>query len=344
MKLVTIRTRDARDAREAAGLLHGGRVVELRSAGERLGVKLPRTMAELLQRFEETLPAARRVHDALASGALEDLARDAAEVTLLAPVPRPTSTRDAYAFRQHVATARRNRGVEMIPEFDQFPVFYFTNHNATIGGGELVVEQDHLLGLDFELECALVVGRGGRNLTAADADQHIAGLTIMNDFSARTLQMEEMRLNLGPAKGKDFATAIGPWLVTLDELEDRRRRSPRGSAWDLGMRAFHNGEQISEGNVRDMTWTFGEILERASYGVDLYPGDVIGSGTVGTGCYLELNGTRRLAAEALGKPYDPVWLEEGDTIALEIDLLGRLEHRVIKAPASRSLLALKKNV
>jgi len=332
------------DVNEASGLVHGDKVVDLSRAAEHLGVILPNRVADLLRGFELGLPGARRVHAALVAGELDALAMSLADVTLLAPVPHPTSTRDGYAFRQHVATARRNRGVEMIPEFDQFPVFYFTNHNATIGGGELVVEDDHLLGLDFELECAIVVGRHGRNLTAAEADGYIAGLTIMNDFSARTLQMEEMKLNLGPAKGKDFATAIGPWLVTLDELEDRRIRSDEGSRWDLGMRAYHNGEQISAGNTKDMNWTFAQLLERASYGVDVYPGDVIGSGTVGTGCYLELNGSRRLEAEAKGETYEPVWLAEGDTIALELDGLGRLEHKVVKVDASRSLLARKKKV
>lgn len=341
MKLVSYSDDSVTDA---VGLAHGGKVVNLSQAAEQLGVLLPGTMNALLGSFEQGLPGVQKVQVALAAGELDGLALDEGEVELLAPVPHPTSTRDGYAFRQHVATARRNRGVEMIPEFDQFPVFYFTNHNATIGGGELRVEDDHLLRLDFELECAIVVGKAGRNLSAAEADGHIAGLTIMNDFSARTLQMEEMKLNLGPAKGKDFATAIGPWLVTLDELEDRRVRSPEGSRWDLPMRAYHNGEQISEGNLKDMNWTFAELLERASYGVDVYPGDVIGSGTVGTGCYLELNGSRRLAAEARGETYEPVWLQEGDTITLEIDGLGKLEHKIVKVEGNRSLLARKKNV
>ncbi len=341
MKLVTYRDDDIA---EAAGLFHDGKVVDLAQAAEQVGVVLPTDISEVLKTFALALGPAQRVQQALESGELDTLAREEGAVTLLAPVPHPTSTRDGYAFRQHVSTARRNRGVDMIPEFDQFPVFYFTNHNATIGGGELRVEDDHLLKLDFELECAVVVGRHGRNVSAAEADDYIAGLTIMNDFSARTLQMEEMRLNLGPAKGKDFATAIGPWLVTLDELEERRTRSAEGSRWDLGMRAYHNGEQISEGNVKDMNWTFAELIERASYGVDIYPGDVIGSGTVGTGCYLELNGSRRLAAEAKGETYEPVWLADGDTIVLEIDGLGRLEHKVVKEDNSSSLLARKKNV
>jgi fumarylacetoacetate (FAA) hydrolase len=244
----------------------------------------------------------------------------ASEVTLLAPIPRPPSMRDGYAFRQHVETARRNRGLEMIPEFDQFPVFYFTNHQAVIGPGPLAVRPKHLERLDFELEAAIVVGREARDLTAANADEVIFGMTIMNDFSARALQMQEMLLSLGPAKGKDFATGLGPYLVTMDELEDRTVKTPRGNTFDLGMRAFVNGEKLSQGNVNDMTWTFAQILERASYGVSLFPGDVIGSGTCGTGCFLELNGSKITKDQ---------WLKPGDTVVLEIDRLGRLENTIV---------------
>jgi fumarylacetoacetate (FAA) hydrolase len=248
------------------------------------------------------------------------IAMPASEVTLLAPIPRPPSMRDGYAFRQHVETARRNRGLDMIPEFDQFPVFYFTNHQAVIGPGELHVRPKHLERLDFELEAAIVVGREGRDLTVEKADEFIFGMTIMNDFSARALQMQEMLLSLGPAKGKDFATGLGPYLVTMDELQDRTVKTPRGNTFDLGMRAFVNGEKVSQGNVNDMTWTFAQILERASYGVSLFPGDVIGSGTCGTGCFLELNGSKSTKDQ---------WLKPGDVVALEIDRLGRLENTVV---------------
>ena len=255
-----------------------------------------------------------------ASTAAGAIAMPVADVTLLAPIPRPPSMRDGYAFRQHVETARRNRGLDMIPEFDQFPVFYFTNHQAVIGPGPLSVRPKHLERLDFELEAAIVVGREGRDLTADNADELIFGMTIMNDFSARALQMQEMLMSLGPAKGKDFATGLGPYLVTMDELAGRTTKTPRGNVFDLGMRAFVNGEQLSTGNVNDMTWTFAQILERASYGVSLFPGDVIGSGTCGTGCFLELNGSKITKDQ---------WLKPGDVVALEIDLLGRLENNVV---------------
>jgi fumarylacetoacetate (FAA) hydrolase len=229
--------------------------------------------------------------------------------------------RDGYAFRQHVETARKNRGLEMIPEFDVFPVFYFTNHQAVIGPGDLHVQSLHLDRLDFELEAAIVVGKEGRNLRAEDADAHVFGFTIMNDFSARALQMEEMKLSLGPAKGKDFATALGPWLVTRDELGWSARETPKGEHHDLEMRAFVNDKQVSKGNLKDMTWTFAQILERASYGVTVYPGDVIGSGTCGTGCFLELNGSKITHNQ---------WLQRGDEVVLEIDGLGRLVNRVVQ--------------
>jgi fumarylacetoacetate (FAA) hydrolase len=129
-----------------------------------------------------------------------------------------------------------------------------------------------------------------------------------------------MKLSLGPAKGKDFATALGPWLVTIDELAPSATATPNGTSWDLGMRAFVNGTQVSTGNVRDMNWTFAQILARASYGATLYPGDVIGSGTCGTGCFLELNGSKVTSNQ---------WLRPGDTVALEIDRLGRLENKVV---------------
>jgi fumarylacetoacetate (FAA) hydrolase len=262
---------------------------------------------------------------------------------LLAPVPHPASCRDAYAFRQHVATARRNRGLPMIPEFDQFPIFYFTNHQAIYGPGYISCMPDHFNKLDFELEVAVVINKKGRNIKAAKADSHIAGYMIMNDLSARTMQMEEMLLNLGPAKGKDFATVIGPWLVTPDELELHRvepKLGHTGHSYNLEMVCRVNGIEVSQGNLCDMDWTFAEIIERASYGCDLHPGDVIGSGTVGTGCFLELNGTGLLNDAT----YTPQWLYPGDGVELEVSCLGVLENTVMLENADWSLLDMKKNI
>jgi fumarylacetoacetate (FAA) hydrolase len=240
-----------------------------------------------------------------------------------------------------VAAARRNRKVDMIPEFDQYPIFYFTNHNSIQGPGDILCMPDHFEKLDFELEAAIVINRPGRNIKAADADQYIAGLMIMNDMSARRLQMEEMLLNLGPAQGKDFSTVIGPMLVTLDELEHLEipaKANHTGKAWNLKMTCKVNGIQVSEGNVGDMDWTFAEIIERCSYGVNLLPGDVIGSGTVGTGCFLELNGTVKLN----DPNYKEQWLQPGDIVEMEIDGLGILKNTIVKEDSDFSILALKK--
>jgi fumarylacetoacetate (FAA) hydrolase len=258
-------------------------------------------------------------------------------VQILAPVPFPTSCRDGYAFRQHVESARRNRKVPMIPEFDQYPVFYFTNHHSIKGSGEISCMPDHLQKLDFELEVAIVISKHGRNIKAEEADEYIGGLMVMNDLSARTFQMQEMLLNLGPAKGKDFATATGPWLVSLDELEPFEvpcKEGHVGKSWNLKMVCRVNDVQVSEGNLSDMDWTFAEIIERVSYGVDLYPGDIIGSGTVGTGCFLELNGTGKLN----DPNYEEQWLKEGDVIELEVDQLGILSNTIVAEETEYSIL------
>jgi fumarylacetoacetate (FAA) hydrolase len=263
------------------------------------------------------------------------------EAKIIAPVPNPTSCRDGYAFRQHVAAARRNRKVDMIAEFDQYPIFYFTNHNAIQGPGDIDCMPDHFQKLDFELEAAILVKKKGRNITAAQADDYIAGFMIMNDMSARTLQMEEMLLNLGPAKGKDFSTVIGPILVTPDELAHLLvpcKPNHVGNAYNLAMKCMVNGIEVSSGNVADMDWTFAEILERCAYGADILAGDVIGSGTVGTGCFLELNGTGLLHDPA----YKTQWLQPNDVVEMTIDGLGHL-HNTIKAVDSNwSILAQKK--
>lgn len=311
---------------------------------DQLHPDLPNNMSMFLNYWDEFLPAAQSGIEAIKTGKLlPGRALDLSQVQLLAPVPHPTSCRDGYAFRQHVAAARRNRKVDMIPEFDQYPIFYFTNHHSIMGPGEIPCMPDHFEKLDFELEVAIVIAKHGRNIRAEEADQYIGGLMIMNDMSARRLQMEEMLLNLGPAKGKDFSTVIGPWLVTLDELEQYEipaKENHVGKSWNLTMLCRVNGIEVSRGNVGQMDWTFAEIIERASYGVDLYPGDVIGSGTVGTGCFLELNGTGKLN----DPNYQEQWLQAGDVVELEIDGLGVLHNTIVKEKDDFSILNRKKNI
>lgn len=329
--------------KERAGIFDKNKVYDLKKSGKLFGVKFPSKMKKLLNNWDDHLTEMHKLASYIEENGLET-GINISKVTLLSPVPHPTSCRDGYAFRQHVEAARRNRGVEMIPEFDQYPIFYFTNHNAVFGPGDILVEDDHLKSLDFELEAAIVISKRGKNIPAEKADEYIAGYMVMNDFSARVLQMEEMKLNLGPAKGKDFATSYGPWLVTPDELEDYKISSTFGDRYNLKMKAIHNDKVVSQGNMKDMNWTFAELIERASYGVEIFPGDIIGSGTVGTGCYLELNGTWALEAKAKGESFAPIWLKHGDTIELEIEGLGKLVNRIIKSQESNSILRKKKNI
>jgi len=336
MKLVTY----LKDQHEQLSLLVDGKLYDL----DALHPNLPTSMAMFLNHWDDMFPLAKAAENQIKSGLVANFkGTDYEKANIMAPVPHPTSCRDGYAFRQHVAAARRNRKVDMIPEFDQYPIFYFTNHNSIQGPGEIKCMPDHFEKLDFELEAAIVICRPGRNIKAAEADQYIGGLMIMNDMSARRLQMEEMLLNLGPAKGKDFSTVIGPMLITLDELENLEipcKTNHVGKSWNLKMTCSVNGIQVSEGNVGDMDWTFAEIIERCSYGVNLLPGDVIGSGTVGTGCFLELNGTGKLN----DPNYQEQWLKSGDVVEMTIDGLGLLSNKIVEEASDFSILKLKKNV
>jgi 2-keto-4-pentenoate hydratase/2-oxohepta-3-ene-1,7-dioic acid hydratase in catechol pathway len=235
------------------------------------------------------------------------------EARLFAPVPVPNSFRDFYAFEQHVKTCRHKRGLPMVPEWYEIPVFYFSNHRSIIGHESRVKKPEYTNELDFELEVACVIKKKGKNIPHERALEYIAGFTILNDWSARDEQRKEMAVGLGSAKGKDFATSMGPYLVTPDELEDRRS----GEHWDLKMRARINGKEVSSGNVKSLYWSFARMIERASRDCELFPGDVIGSGTVGTGCILELGTDVHR------------YLEPGDVVELEVERLGILKNLII---------------
>lgn len=230
------------------------------------------------------------------------------EVILKAPLPNPKSFRDFYAFEEHVKTARENRGLEMISEWYDIPVFYFSNHLAIKGPHALISRPQNCQWLDYELEIACVIGKEGRDIKAENADEYIFGYCILNDWSARDFQRKEMKVGLGPAKGKDFATSIGPYIFSKDGLEEYRV----DGGYDLTMTAKVNGVLLSEGNMKEIYYSFGEMIERASAGVTLYPGELIGSGTVGSGCILELGTDVHR------------WLESGDEVELEITALGTL--------------------
>ena len=305
MKLISYKQNDKINL----GALENGMIYDLHALDSQIAVN----MQDFLEGGESQLLLAKTaVENGMPTISLNN-------VDLISPVPNPPSVRDAYAFRQHVATARKNRGLDMIPEFDEIPIFYFTNHHAVFGEGDFPVRKMHTNKLDFELECAAVIGKKGRDIPVSDADNYIVGFMIMNDFSARGLQMQEMKLNLGPAKGKDFGSSFGPWLVTKDELENYKLSSSEGDRYNLKMKASINGIQVSEDTLSNMTWTFAQIIERVSYGVDIFPGDIIGSGTCGTGCFLELNGS---------KITDNQWLSPDDSVSLEIEALGKLTNKI----------------
>jgi len=262
------------------------------------------------------------VPDGLAAAA-EVVRRDPAAVValdsarLLAPIPTPPSIRDFMAFEAHVVTSHEALGQVLDPDWYELPVFYFSNPAAVQAARDDVRISPGSTAFDYELEVAAVIGSGGADLDPATAAEHIAGYLLMCDWSARDLQAREMRQWLGPAKGKDSATSFGPFLVTPDELADRHS----GTAYDISMRAYRNGELYSSGNLADLYWSFGQMLAYASRGTRLVPGDIIGSGTVGTGCILELS---RVHGEQ-AYPY----LRAGDTVRLEADELGTIEAAIL---------------
>jgi 2-keto-4-pentenoate hydratase/2-oxohepta-3-ene-1,7-dioic acid hydratase in catechol pathway len=296
-----------RDGLEHIGIVVNGRIHGLAGHGRLLdllgddGTMLAETGARALSHPWETI--------ALAGAPLR------------APIPVPPSIRDFMAFEEHVVTSARALDHDVDPVWYEMPVFYFTNPAAVYGPNDDIPVAPGSQAWDYELEIAAVIGRGGRDLDPATAEEHIAGYLIFCDWSARDLQGSEMRAHLGPAKGKDTATTLGPWLVTPDELAPRRA----GNAYDLEMTASVNGEVWSRGNMSTIYWSIGQLLAYASRGTVLRPGDIIGSGTVGTGCILELSRVH-------GSERYP-WLTPGDVVTLEIAGLGAIESRIVAGAA-----------
>jgi fumarylacetoacetate (FAA) hydrolase len=287
------------DGATYVGVVHGDLVVPVFRGGGRAGQEALLALAM------------HRDHDPDVVGDEVPLA----SVALLAPVPEPPSVRDFYAFEAHVATARRTRGLEMEPDWYELPVFYFSNPGVVLGPDEPVVPPA-TAELDYELEVAAVVGVEARDLVDdASALDVLAGFTVMNDWSARDLQRREMKLNLGPAKGKDFATSLGPVLVTPDELPGLSGGRPGGA-----MVARVDGAEWSRGDLADIHFPWWTLLAYASRSSRLRPGDVIGSGTVGTGCILEL-------AAVHGSDRYP-WLVPGSVVELEVVGIGVLSNPI----------------
>lgn len=228
------------------------------------------------------------------------------------------SFRDFYAFEQHVSTCRSRRGLEMVPQWYDQPVFYFSNSDSLITDGDEVYPPKGSNELDFELELAIVIGKEGRDIQPQDAWDHVLGFTILNDFSARDLQRQEMAVGLGPAKGKDFATSVGPKIIAKEMLQNSINQRDQVS---LQMTATVDGRKLSEGNASTMHFSWPQIIAHASADATLRPGDLLGSGTVGTGCILEL-----------GPENTDGWLKPGNEIVLEIEKIGRLTNRIVPRP------------
>ena len=299
---------------------------------------LPNSMNMFLHYWEDMFPVAKQVNEAIKDGRLsKDKGRAISEVPLLAPVPFPASCREGDTFPAYRELVSQNSGLPNTESLDQYPDFYFTNHQSIQGPGEIKCMPDHLKQLDFGLEAAVVICKHARNVTAAEANSYIGGLMIMNSMSAHALQQKEMMKHLGPTKSRDFATVVGPCLVTLDELVDYEspcKEGHTGTAWNLSMKASINGIVVSESNLSTMDWTFAELIERSAYGVTLQPGDVISSGITGNGCFWGLNTTGHLK----DANYADHWLKEGDVIEMEIDGLDKMSSTIIKEESDFSLL------
>jgi 2-keto-4-pentenoate hydratase/2-oxohepta-3-ene-1,7-dioic acid hydratase in catechol pathway len=245
-----------------------------------------------------------------------ELALDRAR--LLAPVTPPTM-RDFSVFEQHIEGVIKDASPEATvpPVWYESPFCYFTNPHALTGPGEEIPVPPGCRRLDFELEVAAVIGRAGRDLAPDEAVEYIAGYTIFNDWSARDLQIAEMRLGLGMCKGKDFANTLGPWIVTPDELDGYRD----ADRLDVELRAEVNGTALGTDTLANMAWSFPELVSYASRGTWVQPGDVLGSGTCGNGCLLELWGRR-------GREFHPP-LAPGDVVSLHVEGIGTLSNTVV---------------
>ncbi|WP_409492217.1 fumarylacetoacetate hydrolase family protein [Amycolatopsis sp. cmx-11-12] len=271
------------------------------------------------------LPPGTDLFELLAARPGEDevLSRCAAPVALagqrLLPPVQAGSIRDFITFEQHVeGSFKGSRDPAVVPEWYEIPTFYFTNPYALIGPADPVPMPPGCTVFDFELEVAAIIGTSGHNLRVEDAEEHIAGYSIFNDWSARDLQMHEMRIGLGPAKGKDTASTLGPYLVTPDELEPYRQ----GDRFDLTMSVSVNGTPIGEDSLANSAWSFPEMVAYASRGTEVRASDVLGSGTCGNGCLIELWG--RNGGERVPPP-----LAIGDTVTMEVAGLGTIENSVI---------------
>jgi 2-keto-4-pentenoate hydratase/2-oxohepta-3-ene-1,7-dioic acid hydratase in catechol pathway len=324
MKLVSFRITTPLGMFTRVGAIQGQHIIDLNMAYARwlcdqreaqpyrlANAQVPPTMLEFLEGESSTMAAARRAYDyAVSLGhssqgpSGERVIYRSTEVGTSAPLPNPSSLRDFIAFEEHIAATSKKRGQQIPPEWYKAPVYYKGNHRTIIGPDEDLTWPLETTKLDYELELACVIGRKGKDIPEREAHDYIAGYTIMNDFSARDIQFQEMACRLGPAKGKDFATALGPSLVTPDEIADLGA---------VTMIARVNGEEWSRGRFGTIHWSFQQMIAHVSRGETIYPGDVFGSGTVGGGCGLEKDR----------------YLKPGDVVELEIQPIGVLRTKIV---------------
>lgn len=298
MRLVTFQ----KDNQERLGAMVASGILDLGGAGKRLGTPMPASMQALIDAGPKAWDAARAMIEKCPA---EDVVND---VRLLSPLPRPIRFRDCSLFLEHMELALQKMGKTMHEEFKRQVIYYNADNVHIFGPGDDVPWPRASTWIDYELEWACVIGRPGVNVSKAQARDHIFGYTILNDWSARDLQMPFMAAGLGPGAGKDFANSFGPCIATPDEFAD---------PYKLRMTARINGELWSEGATDSMYHSFEDAVSQFSADRPLVPGELMGSGTVLRGCGFELD--RKLAI--------------GDTVELEIEGIGILRNRVVAQPA-----------
>ncbi len=301
MKLVTFLKPQGQSR---TGWVLGDQIVDMQLAH----ADLPTDMLTFIDNHEEYFSIIRGLGEVKPHYALS-------AVKLLAPLPNPRSFRDYIGFEMHMLNASKSFGHTIGQAWYEMPIFYFTNHQAIYGPDDEILRPKKETKLDLELEMACISGQTGKDILASEAKNHIFGYTIYNDWTARAIQKREMELPLGPHKGKDFANAIGPWIVTADEMEQYMGENGR---FNLRMTSRINGVTVCDGNYNTVHYTFSQMIERASENnVNLMPGDVLGSGTLGWGSLIENNFT-------VHRPLEP-----GDEVELEIEGIGILRNKVI---------------
>jgi 2-keto-4-pentenoate hydratase/2-oxohepta-3-ene-1,7-dioic acid hydratase in catechol pathway len=317
MKLVTFKNKNGEIR---IGWLQFDGVVDMKLASP----KLPNDMLTFIDNHEENFAIIKALGDVQSH-------YQTSEIQLLAPLPNPRSFRDYIGFEMHMLNASKSFGHNIGQEWYEMPIFYFTNHQDIYGPEDKIKRPSGETKLDIELEMACIIGKKGKDIKTDDAQNYIFGYTVFNDWTARAIQRREMMIPLGPHKGKDFANAIGPCIVTADEMEQYRCEfsddffeSPlkvppyRGKRFDIRMTSRINGVTICEGNYKTAFYNFEQMIERASENnVSLMPGDILGSGTVGWGSLIENNFT-------VHRPLEP-----GDVVELEIEGIGVLRNTVI---------------